>query len=293
MVIVGLMLIGALIGATPPDESGREPAGDARPDAAHVEVTGVVRVVRGRTTSPMRGGRSIALHTADLIASGQIIETDGSGWAEIQLRRVGRLRLSASTRIAFARTESGDLLRLESGRVWIEHSGAEGPFEVLTPNARSFILGKSSVIVEYTRSAGSTVSVREGSATFLAKPIDQLPITVGPGQVAVLAQEAKVLSPARAGGAGVGDLAAQEAQSALGDLIGLKAFLLERVQLAQVKGFEPRGVTEIIRSAAEIEGGDSGPAGAAIEGGLRPAPFFENEVPPRGPNVRVRVTFGD
>jgi hypothetical protein len=251
--------------------------------ASPPEAIGAVRVVRG----------DIALHSGDLIAPGREIATGPSGWVELELLRVGRVRLSASTRVGLLVVNGSDVIRLDSGRAWIEHSRSTGPLEVLTPNARAFVLGKSSVIVEHTRSAGTTVAVRAGSATMLGLAIDQSPITIGANQIETLGVDARSLAPARVGGSGLADLAQMESKAALGDLIGVKAFLLEHVAIAPVRGFAPRGVSDILRSQPEISGGDSGPAGAAIEGGLRPPPFFENEVPPRGPNVRVKVTFGE
>ena len=41
----------------------------------------------------------------------------------------------------------------------------------------------------------------------------------------------------------------------------------------------------------EISGADQGQLGDGVERNVRPPPFFEQEVPSKGPNVRVEVEF--
>jgi hypothetical protein len=46
-----------------------------------------------------------------------------------------------------------------------------------------------------------------------------------------------------------------------------------------------------VRSTSEVTGAERGAYGLLVEEGFRPPPFFEAEVPPKGPNVRVEVEF--
>jgi hypothetical protein len=84
----------------------------------------------------------------------------------------------------------------------------------------------------------------------------------------------------------------REAEAGIGDLLGLGAFLLEHARGVALRSAGPRGVLDILRTD-ESSGADAGPGGVLVESALRPPPFFEEEVPPKGPNVRVEVTFGD
>jgi hypothetical protein len=135
--------------------------------------------------------------------------------------------------------------------------------------------------------------VREGRASLEAVALGHPAIPIARGQIATFPPGAHRVAPARIGGAGISDLAALEARAGLGDLIGIRAFLFERVSRSVLAEISPRGASEIVRLGSEIAGADGGPAGAAIETGIRPPPFFESEVPPKGPNVRVEVTFGE
>jgi hypothetical protein len=97
----------------------------------------------------------------------------------------------------------------------------------------------------------------------------------------------------RPGGEGLAELAMREAEAGLGDLLGLGAFLLAQAQTTALQPSGLRGVQDILRTDAELAGADASPGGFLVESAIRPPAFFEEEVPPKGPNVRVEVTFGD
>ncbi len=101
------------------------------------------------------------------------------------------------------------------------------------------------------------------------------------------------IPPARAGGRGTQELVTIEARRALNDPLGIEGFLLSRSLEADLEARPARGVEQQVRSASELGGAERGAYEGLIEDGLRPPPFFEAEVPPKGPNVRVEVEFGE
>jgi hypothetical protein len=262
----------------------------AAPEAG--PMLGVVRVVRGEVSV----GRGVDLHPArsgEIIRHPAVVETDADGWIELEIVRMGRVRLSAASHLEIETNEGRLSLTLENGRAWIMCSAASGAVELVTPNARAALSPSSSVIAESARASGTALVVRAGEAWLASGTESPIPQKVVKGQIATVSTEPEATARARSGGESLVEIVALEATQSLGDLIGVKAFLLERVMKARVRGFGARGVHEIVRTDPEITGGDSGPAGAVVEGGFRPPPFFETEVPPRGPNVHVKVTYGD
>jgi hypothetical protein len=276
MVSAVLVLLAALPVASPP-----------------APAIGVVRVAR-QDVSIARGVELQPARSGDLIRGKTVIETDQDGWAEIELLGAARLRISAATHIEIEKQDRWRL-NLESGRVWIEHTAREHAFEIVTPNAIAQIQPASSAIVELDRASGTVVVVRAGEAMLSASTSNAPPepIRIARGQIANVQTDAAHPTTVRSGGESLAEIVSLEAKTNLGDLIGVKAFLLARAAKTRVHRFGARGVQDIIRTDPEVTGGDSGPAGAQVEGGLRPPPFFENEVPPRGPNVKVKVTYGD
>lgn len=268
------------------------PIATSPPDQAAQAVLGAVRVARGKVTLRSGDAEPIQARSGDLLRAQMTLETSPSGWAEALVLDAGRLRLSASTRLSFGKGENSGALRLQNGRIWIQATG-RGDVQLVFANARAWIARGSSVIVEYTRTTGGSIAVREGAASLEPPDAESGRVQLARGRVATWLPDARSTSPARAGGLSIGALAAQEARDGLGDLIGLKAFLLERSTRAEVSGVEPRRTNEILRSTPEITGSDTGAAGMLVEEGLRPPPFFESEVPPKGPNARVEVTYGD
>lgn len=237
---------------------------------------GVVRFAKGPVTID-----GIEVASGAPIPRGAQLETGAEAYAEVSLRSAVRVRVSASTR-----AELGEnAIRLSIGRLWIQATQRTVLFEM--PGVRADISGRSSIIAEHARLAGGAFAVRSGSATLLVAEQRRL---IGARELAVINEGGlRVVG----GGAGLGELATREAQDALGDLIGLKAFLLAHARDVELGATSLRGVQDILRTDAELAGSDAGPGGILVEGALHTPPFFEEEVPPKGPNVRVEVTFGD
>ena len=114
-------------------------------------------------------------------------------------------------------------------------------------------------------------------------------ISVRAGETFTHLGEGKPTKPRR-GGAALSDLAAFEARRGLGDLVGLEAYLLGWVAAVDLGRLTPRQVKGMPTLGPEVMGTD-GILGAIIEQSQRAAPFFEEEVPTKGPNVLVEVEF--
>lgn len=239
---------------------------------------GTVRVAYATTlavdATPARTARA-----GSRFSGGAQLTTEDDGYAEVQLGADTRVRLSASTRI-FARERALDLV---SGRMWIQVGARERSVDI--GSARVRLEPRTSAIVERAPT-GVTVAVRVGRA-FVATLDGEL--VVEPG---MLAQSIGPRAATRRGGAALWNLVIREARDALGDLGGLERFLVERAlrrrrsaRRADAEDGPFAGYPERVRGA------NGGAAGLLLEEAIRPPPFFEDEVPPKGPNVRVDVGF--
>lgn len=244
--------------------------------SAVADPVGVVRFVRGAVTI---GGEDAKPGAA--IARGALLDTGADGYAELALDSTVRVRISSTTRVVLEE----HALKLISGRVWIQATQRAFLFEA--PGMRADLAGRSSVIAEHAHLAGATLAVRAGSAVVIAR---EQRLEVKEREVAVLDDGALRVRP---GGTGLGALASREAEQAIGDLLGFGPFLLAHAQKVELGSYALRGVQDLLRTDAEIAGSDAGPGGLLVEDALRPPPFFDEEVPPKGPNVRVEVTFSD
>ncbi len=242
---------------------------------------GVVRVAFG-TTLARASGATTDGGTGQVLGANDRVSTGDEGYAELQLGRGARLRLSALTRVL---VNDADHLDLASGRLWVQAGGE--PFDVAIGAARVRVDARSSVAVERSPT-GVTVTVRAGRATLATLDGD---LVVGVGQIARSASRGRGAA-VRPGGRALADLVASEAREALGDVLGFEAFLLERA-LSPRQGVARATVDTgpFTAYADRVRGSREGPAGLELEDAIRPPPFFDDEVPPKGPNVRVDVTF--
>jgi hypothetical protein len=241
---------------------------------------GVVAVVKGGVSSST--GRQIAPGTR--LEAGASIETGASGWAEVHLLGDVRVRIAAGSRIEIAKSSSTAAeLILGGGRIWVQAIGRE--VRVRSAERTVRLLEPSSVILDHSARLGLSVIPRRGVAE-----VDGF--RAAPGLVAQIdsSQSPPRLVP---GGQAIADLVANEARAALGDPHGLRSFLIERSARAEIGRLDVRRVHEVIRTSPEILGTDGGSAAAMLEEALRPAPFFDREVPPKGPNVKVEVEFAE
>lgn len=246
---------------------------------------GVVRVARG-PVSVHRGPEAARAASGALLEQGDAIETGPRGFTELHLFGAVRLRLSASTRVVL---EQGGV-HLVSGRMWAQ-VGRSTSVVVRTLKHRTEVQKRSSVVVEHSGIGGTVVAVRAGAADMMARGGESTRIEAGevvrtvPGQAGI--------PRARVGGRGLTGLVVLESRRVLRDPLGVESYLLESARSIALVGRPASGVTDQVRGGSEVTGGERGPFGTLAEEGLRPPPFFEEEVPPKGPNVRVRIDFGE
>ena len=195
-----------------------------------------------------------------------------------------RVRLSGATEVELAGRRA---LRFVSGRVWVLRSGpkASAPFRVAIGNLSVEVPVASSVVIERRRVGGGVVASRAGLPSVG-------PTTISPGWIADFEPHGGKPLRVRRGGAALAEIVVGEARRARNDPARLRAFLVGRARSATVLGSPSAPGGHLVhRARDEIVGSDRGPAGARLEDSLRPPPFFESEIPPVGPNVRVEVEF--
>lgn len=241
-----------------------------------------VAVVRTATPEVRADDPSVALAPASLLLAGTVLDTGATGFVELHVLGMGRVRASAGSRVALP--GSSGPLELLRGRLWMVSDQKSrvkvAGVEVVVPPGRSLVL-------ELNHSGALTVVTRGG-------PIE---IVDGAGATQVLASGFSLIARSgrvvgqRLGGAGLADLAMIEARAHEGDRIGLERFLLEVGTSFEIGQAVRAGVRHQIRGHAEVIGAGNGTTGVVIEEGIRPPPFFEDEVPPKGPNVVVEVDF--
>lgn len=240
-----------------------------------------VRSVEG-PVSAIRTGEPSPVAAGDLLAAPDGIDTGADGYAELHFLGRARLRLSSSTHVAL----EGDHVHLIRGRAWAQ-AGAGG-FEVRTNRHRVAIAPRSSIIVEHG-STGTLVVARAGEATFADLEGRSVRIPVGHA-VHVGRGDLEAPRP-RMGGRGLSELVAAESRRMLGDPNGVEAFIVWRALRVEPEARLARGISAQLRSASDVVGSDAGAAGGLVEAGIRPPPFFADEVPPKGPNVVVRIDY--
>lgn len=235
---------------------------------------GVVRVAYGV------GVDGAPAKTGTLLADGARVETTDRGYGEIQVGPDARVRMSALTRMRVGPS----MLSIGSGRVWVQSGRTE--VRVDLGGARVVLEPKTSAIVERAPT-GLTLAVRIGRGVFEGRG---KPVVVGPNQIANADRRGRSAAQVRAGGDAVWDLVVREARSALGDVGRVEAFVISRA-LRRTMLPSATTVDPFDSYGDAISGADGRASGVQIEGALRPPPFFDDEVPPKGPNVRVDVTF--
>lgn len=251
----------------------------APPPPAGVLQAGALEVRTGTVSTAARAG-------AVLPAAGAA-RTGPNGWAELSLLPSGRLRLSAGTAVSLA--GAPERLLLSEGRLWLQRP-VRGPALLVVELAglELEVPIEASVIVEHTRSSGTLVVVRAGRAFVRGHGRR---VVVEAGAALRRAPGATTLAQPRAGGRALADLVAEEARDALSDPSGVQAFLLDAAARLGRARRDRSAFEDPLRGAADALGADADTPGALVEEGLRPPPFFEDEVPTKGPNLEVEVRF--
>lgn len=239
-------------------------------------------VVRTAVAPARSGAQSTPLVASEVLPAGAILETGPVGYLELHVLGLGRVRASAGTRLVLP--AEGAPLELLAGRLWVTADRAgvvrsAGTALQLLPGTLVVLeLSSNGTLTLVARTSGA--QLRDGDGVSHAVPVDRTLVVKG-GRV--------IARPI--GGAGLVDLAVVEARAHEGDRIGLERFLLQQGTNFQLGQAVRAGVRHGLRGHAEVAGGSDGPTGSLIEEGLRPPPFYEEEVPPKGPNVLVEVDF--
>jgi hypothetical protein len=253
-------------------------------------VVGVITAPRRTVTLSSGSEPGGPARTGANILAGAQLETGQEGWVEVRLLDDARFRLSAEGRVFFESRDGRPLLHLLSGRAWLVVPGGQGrgAARVVVAGHAVRIDPASSVILEATSAGALTLTTRRGLATIEGAPDVLVPRGATAREGGDLEGGGMIVKP---GGDAIADLVELETRTNLGDQVGLRTFLLGWAKTAPIGRLDTRGVQEILRLGPEISGATSLPD-ATLEGAIRPAPFFATEVPPKGPNVKVNVTYG-
>ena len=278
LAVVLIALAPALTAAPPALNAAPVAATMAAPAPAAVLPTaapaaGVVALVAGSVSAGLDSSREVTAGV--VLREGDTVETGADAWAEVRLRGDARIRLSARTRVELAQGR----LRLVAGRMWLESRTAG--LRVVVGSLVATLTDPTSLVVERMPGAAGSIAVGAGRISIGG-------VRVRAGELASVADDGPRV---RSGGRAIHELVAAEARTRRGDLIGMERFLIRRVAEAAVARLPPRGIADLMRLDAEVMGADQGHVGFAVESAVRPPAFFEEEVPPKGPNVRVEVQF--
>jgi hypothetical protein len=219
-----------------------------------------------------------------VLFEGQRVSTGPEAWAELSVVGGLRVRLSAATHLSISK--EAQTLEMPVGRLWVQRDGASAKeVWVELPGSKIEVPPRTSLVIEHTRSGGTFVVMRAGAAV-VHEGDQQYALQAGRAWRRAFGDVQR--GGSQRGGAALGDLVAEEARVALGDPSGLQDFLHSYIRGPDNFSFALYGQ---VWGAAEVMGSDEGTTGALVEAGLRPPPFFEEEVPTKGPNLEVRVLF--
>ncbi len=215
------------------------------------------------------------------------LSTNAVQWVEVSLSGGLRARLFAGSALNLGSSKHN--LQMAEGRLWLQKDGSHvEPLTVEMPSAQVKVPPQTSVVIEHTRSGGTLVVVRAGEVVVQS---GLQKFSVGPGQALTHSPGAQGLRAPRVGGQALSELVAQQTRLVLGDPSRVYSFVLAR---AQGLGDARPGAVDLngwVRGSAAALGAEGDMSSVLVEEGLRPPPFFEQEVPTKGPNLEVQVNF--
>lgn len=224
----------------------------------------------------VRGGEGVTPRPGSLLYAKDEVQTERTGWCEVELLRGGRLRMFARTEVRVA----PGTFDLQNGRVWFD---AHRMTELKLRGAEGRLVAGTSLIIEDTLSAGLVLAVRKGKAQVGS-------VEIGEGMVWRRPLLGSAGAP-RPGGNELADLLRRQVHDSIGDWSGLERWLREELMKTMVGPPEGLTVGGVVRSEQEVS--IPSPGDLLTESALRPPPFFEDEVPPPGPNVQVDIDFSE
>ena len=145
-------------------------------------------------------------------------------------------------------------------------------------------------MTEYVKGRGLYLTVIRGAARVLDKRQPNNLINVASGYLYSI-RPSQAPSGIRPSSLAIWSLFDSEARKNHQDRIGIEKYLLKWVSSMQPMFERPLGAEQMPKANSLLRGEAGQLFDDLLEGSVRPPPFYENEVPPKGPNIRVEVNF--
>jgi hypothetical protein len=256
-------------------------------------VTPIAVVRRAESVEIESHGATVPPSTGRLLGAGERLVTQREGYVELYLPSVGTVLLFGGSRMQLLDPAvNEDWGRLERGRMWITRPAKPatettpvnwrvGPDQVRLPPGVKVSLEVGSHSDRKVVVSIGQVTVRAGTRT---------PIDVDLGHVATWRSDRNAWVK-MAGDLGRARLGEREQLRRQGDVLAARRSLVEWLDQVPFGTQDRAGMRPIHWGTSDVMGAIGGPAGSVLEEALRPPPFFETEVPAKGPNVEVEVGF--
>ena len=226
--------------------------------------------------------------SGQLIHYGDAIETSESGYIELFFSPGITLRASASSELSISK----DYFLLSGGRVWIrvQKANAQKPVPLRVWGGEISVMPGSTAMTEYVKGRGLYLTVIRGSAQVLDKRLPDSRITVEAGYLYSI-RPSEPAAKIRPSSLAIWSLFDGEARKNHRDRIGVETFLLSWVASMKPIFGQLLGAESMPKRNVLLRGESGQLFDALLEAAVRPPPFYENEVPAKGPNIRVEVKF--
>jgi hypothetical protein len=250
---------------------------------------GVVTVAKGDAEILHPAKTSVqAAKSGLLIYPDDALETGENGWVEIFMSAGMTVRLAAASQLKINK----NFLMLGNGRIWIQSMARSDALaqDLRVWGGRLQIEAGSTLVAERVKGRGVNISMIRGEALVSMKRVPGPAQTVRAGQSYWLKASSSRPGPQPTSRA-IWALVESESRTILGDRLGLEDYLLSWLQETKPGLTKPLSAWEMPKTDSSIRGEAGTLFDSLLESAIRPAPFLENEVPPKGPNVRVEVNF--
>lgn len=226
--------------------------------------------------------------SGQLIQYGDALETSENGYLELFMSPGITLRATASSELSISK----DFFLLSGGRVWLRVQKAESqaPVRLRVWGGEISVVPGSTVMTEYVKDRGLYLTVIRGSANVLDKRRPEASINVKAGNLYSI-RPSQTPSQIRPSSLAIWSLFDSEARKNHQDRVGIEKYLLNWVNSMNPMFARPLGAEQMPKANSLLRGESGQLFDALLEAAIRPPPFYENEVPPKGPNIRVEVNF--
>ncbi|MEE2901971.1 MAG: hypothetical protein VYC39_06550 [Myxococcota bacterium] len=250
---------------------------------------GVVTHHSGHSTLFRPNDQLVSTATSgQLIHFGDAIETSENGYIELFMSPGITLRATASSELSISK----DFILLSGGRVWlrVQKAADQEPVQLRVWGGEISVVPGSTVMTEYVKDRGLYLTVIRGSARVMDKRQRNTSINVTAGYLYSIRPSESTLG-IRPSSLAIWSLFDSEARKNHQDRIGIEKYLLKWVSSMQPMFERPLGAEQMPKANSLLRGEAGQLFDSLLEGSVRPPPFYENEVPPKGPNIRVEVNF--